>query len=89
MKTKLLLLVIVCIAVTSFLYGCNNISQQKAEPYRKQIFALDTIIDLTIYDSRGEELSVLSENRINELDEDGCIITYAYIVNPNKKDNNL
>ncbi|MBQ2152252.1 MAG: hypothetical protein II440_02275 [Clostridia bacterium] len=52
MKTKLLLLVIVCIAVTSFLYGCNNISQQKAEPYRKQIFALDTIIDLTIYDSR-------------------------------------
>lgn len=69
MKTKLLLLVIVCIAVTSFLYGCNNISQQKAEPYRKQIFALDTIIDLTIYDSRGEELSVLSENRINELEQ--------------------
>ena len=25
----------------------------------------------------------------NELDEDGCIITYAYVVNPNKKDNNL
>ena len=25
----------------------------------------------------------------NELDEDGCIITYAYAVNPNKKDNNL
>ncbi len=25
----------------------------------------------------------------NELDADGYIITYAYIVNPNKKDNNL
>ena len=25
----------------------------------------------------------------NELDQDGCIITYAYVVNPNKKDNNL
>ena len=25
----------------------------------------------------------------NELDEDGCIITYAYTINPNKKDNNL
>ena len=25
----------------------------------------------------------------NELDEDDCIITYAYSINPNKKDNNL
>ena len=25
----------------------------------------------------------------NELDEDGCIITYAYGINPNKKDHNL
>lgn len=25
----------------------------------------------------------------NEIDEDGFIITYAYIKNPNKKDNNL
>ena len=25
----------------------------------------------------------------NELDEDGCIITYAYQINPKKKDNNL
>ena len=25
----------------------------------------------------------------NELDEDGFIITYAYVVNSNKKDNNL
>ena len=25
----------------------------------------------------------------NELDDDGCIITYAYTINPNKKDHNL
>ncbi len=59
------------IAVTViFAAGCsseNNTIQE--EPYKRELFALDTIIDFTIYNEKAEEISDLSEARIKELEK--------------------
>lgn len=61
-------LVLIFLAISAYMCGCDKIFVRSEEPFRTQIFALDTIIDLTIYDSRGEEISRLSEQRIKELE---------------------
>ena len=43
--------------------------------------------DNKLKDKLLEKINLITTK--NELDEDGCIITYAYQINPKKKDNNL
>ena len=50
--------------------GCTSASVQKDdEPYTAQIFAMDTIMNLTIYGEHGQEMASQAAQRIKELEK--------------------
>ena len=50
--------------------GCTSASVQKNdEPYTAQIFAMDTIMNLTIYGEHGQEMASQAAQRIEELEK--------------------
>ena len=50
--------------------GCTSASAQKNdEPYTAQIFAMDTIMNLTIYGEHGQEMASQAAQRIEELEK--------------------
>ena len=50
--------------------GCTSASVQKDdEPYTAQIFAMDTIMNLTIYGEHGQEMASQAAQRIEELEK--------------------
>ncbi len=55
-----------------FLSGCTDTKNQNSSddlPFEKEVFALDTYIDLKIYDNNAEQTANLAEEKIIELEK--------------------
>lgn len=49
--------------------GCSGLDNSASTPAHRQIFAMDTIMDLTIYGSNKDEVLDMAEAEINDIDE--------------------
>lgn len=63
---KRFLLTLAAAAVCAAVCGCTE--TKAPEPYTAELFALDTVIDFTVYSENGEQVCGLAEQRITELE---------------------
>ncbi len=62
-----LIIIAVTVIISAGCYSKNDYAQK--EPYKREMFALDTIISFTIYNGNAQEVSELSEELIKTLEK--------------------